>query len=153
MAAARINNGNFHDEAEVGVRSSGRPHREHVPCCIFTKNINPVYNFTFDFDGNAHGVYGKLQVQKITANSNGSIKTEENFDNIILSISDTGGGIDNSIIDKVFEPHFTTKQNGSGVGLYLSRLILEKIGSSIEVKNRGEGVEFIITLKKDIDGK
>jgi signal transduction histidine kinase len=81
------------------------------------------------------------------------IKTEENFDNIILSISDTGGGIDNSIIDKVFEPHFTTKQNGSGIGLYLSRLILEKIGSSIEVKNRGEGVEFIITLKKDIDGK
>jgi len=41
-------------------------------------SMSQTLNFTFDFDGNAHGVYGKLQVQKITANSNGSIKTEEN---------------------------------------------------------------------------
>jgi signal transduction histidine kinase len=64
--------------------------------------------------------------------------------NIILSIKDNAGGIDEMIIDKIFQPNFTTKKQGSGMGLYLAKLILDKIDAKIEIKNHQEGAEFMI---------
>ena len=65
----------------------------------------------------------------------------------VLSINDTAGGIPENILKKVFEPNFTTKEKGSGVGLYLSSKIIDKIGGKIEVKNKDKGACFDIFIK------
>lgn len=67
---------------------------------------------------------------------------------IILHIQDNAGGIPTNIIDKIFEANFTTKSNsqGTGMGLYMSSMIIEKIGGEISVQNQNSGAEFSIKL-------
>lgn len=69
-------------------------------------------------------------------------------DNALVTVSDNGGGIDETIIDKVFDPFFTTKGQGkgSGIGLYLSTIIItEHFGGTLTVANRDGGAQFTIT--------
>lgn len=71
-------------------------------------------------------------------------------DEIAISISDNGGGISDWIIDRIFEPYFTTKEQGkgTGIGLYMSKLIVEdSMNGRITVSNMDDGVEFKIYLK------
>lgn len=71
-------------------------------------------------------------------------------DKVILTITDNAGGIPLEIIDKIFNQHFTTKETGTGVGLYLSTKILDKVGGSIKVENIKDGAVFKIELCKNI---
>lgn len=63
-----------------------------------------------------------------------------------LSVTDNGGGISDSVLPKIFDPYFTTKEKGSGIGLYMSRMIMENMGGSIEAHNTRQGTEFILRL-------
>jgi signal transduction histidine kinase len=64
-----------------------------------------------------------------------------------LVVSDNGSGIPADKLDKIFIPFFTTKKEGSGIGLALSRQIIKMHGGSIEVESRsGEGTSVKITL-------
>ncbi len=66
-----------------------------------------------------------------------------------LSISDTGRGIDPSIIDRIFDPYFTTKEKGKGTGLGLSVVhgIIKRYGGAITVASeRSKGTKFLIYL-------
>ena len=69
--------------------------------------------------------------------------------NVQIKIFNNCGNIPKDIIDRVFEPYFTTKfqDQGTGIGLYMSKIIIENnMNGLIEVKNIDDGVEFIIKL-------
>ena len=77
------------------------------------------------------------------------IEAEQKKDKACLKISDNAGGISQKIIDKIFDPYFTTKvtQEGSGLGLYMSKIIIEEhCEGSLNVKNTKKGTSFSILL-------
>ncbi|MBN2895793.1 MAG: HAMP domain-containing histidine kinase [Campylobacterales bacterium] len=79
-----------------------------------------------------------------------SISTAEYRDFIEITICDNAKGINPDLIDKIFEPYFTTKsdKNGTGLGLYICKMILEKhLNGTIDVYNEN-GACFQIRLKK-----
>lgn len=70
-----------------------------------------------------------------------------------IAIEDTGGGIPSSIIDKIFDPYFTTKfeSQGTGIGLYMAKTIIEKhFLGKLSVYNTGKGACFEIRLNREI---
>lgn len=65
-----------------------------------------------------------------------------------IEISDNGGGIDEKDMKKIFDPYYTTKNKGHGIGLYMTKVIIEdKMGGSISVINKTNGANFIIRLE------
>jgi len=64
-----------------------------------------------------------------------------------LSIADDGAGIEKDVLGKLFQPFFTTKAKGTGLGLWLSQRIIQDHGGSIAVESvKGKGTTFTITL-------
>jgi PAS domain S-box-containing protein len=67
----------------------------------------------------------------------------------VVTIADNAGGIEEKVMDKIFEPYFTTKgpDRGTGVGLFMSKTIIEKnMGGKLTVRNTGNGAEFRIEV-------
>lgn len=65
-----------------------------------------------------------------------------------ISISDNGPGIPESIQTRIFQPNFTTKSNGNGLGLAISKHIVEGSGGRIEFATSPKGTTFFIYLRK-----
>lgn len=68
---------------------------------------------------------------------------------MLITISDNAGGIPENIIDKIFEPYFTTKfaSKGTGLGLYMSKIIIEdSMSGKLSVKNSDSGAIFTIEI-------
>lgn len=68
---------------------------------------------------------------------------------VTISVRDNAGGIKDDIIDKVFDPYFSTKKkkNGSGLGLYMARNIIQRhCHGAISVRNGEEGAEFMLKI-------
>ena len=73
----------------------------------------------------------------------GSVARQE----IVISVSDTGPGIPNELKEKIFYPFFTTKQNGSGVGLAISQKIVASHGGVLEfISDVGKGCSFRVRV-------
>jgi GAF domain-containing protein len=76
-------------------------------------------------------------------------KTIQNVDNYWISIwvRDTGTGISEEDVEKIFQRNFSTKEKGLGLGLWWTRIYIERLGGSLTVDSRpGEGTEFTVTL-------
>lgn len=70
---------------------------------------------------------------------------------VTVRLEDTGGGISSNIFDNMFNPFFTTKATGTGMGLPISRKIIEAHGGTIRVENTiGRGVTIVIHLPLQI---
>lgn len=101
---------------------------EEALLLILTNSIEALTNYA-----------GTRKIRVITRKSDG---------NAIVEIEDTGPGIPREIIDQIFDPFFTTKTNATGLGLFLSRKMIELEGGSLNViSEEGMGAKFIISLK------
>ncbi len=78
-----------------------------------------------------------------------SVSTKKLNDKVEISVKDNGNGIPQKVLNKIFQPFFTTKPTGqgTGLGLSLSYDIIKVHGGEIKVETKeGEGAEFIIQL-------
>ena len=76
-----------------------------------------------------------------------TIGTREKDEFLEVEIADTGGGIPDEAVDKIFDPLFTTKAKGIGLGLAVCKSIIDRHGGYIEVKSKmGKGTTFTIRL-------
>jgi signal transduction histidine kinase len=78
-----------------------------------------------------------------------SVSTKKINDVVEISVRDNGNGIPQKVLDKIFQPFFTTKPTGegTGLGLSLSYDIVKAHGGELKVETKeGEGSEFIILL-------
>jgi signal transduction histidine kinase len=77
------------------------------------------------------------------------IKTHAIDEFYYLEVIDNAGGIPEAIIDKIFELNFTTREKGTGVGLYLATQIAIKHNGVLEVENTENGAKFYFKVKSD----
>ncbi|MBS1190801.1 MAG: histidine kinase,HAMP protein,histidine kinase [Rhodocyclaceae bacterium] len=65
----------------------------------------------------------------------------------LVSIEDNGGGIPAEALPRIFDPYFTTKDKGSGIGLYMTKMIVEKnMDGSVTAANTDRGARFTLAL-------
>ncbi|WP_457639563.1 sensor histidine kinase [Persephonella sp.] len=90
------------------------------------------------------GIKGKIEVE---------LKKEGS--QAVIKIKDNGGGIPEDIKSRIFEPYFTTKEEGkgTGLGLYMAKEIISRMGGELIFRNTQEGAEFIIKLQVEDEGK
>jgi len=123
----------------------------------FYKNDNTTYNTLGFSNALAQAILNIINNAKdalVENNEETNRKVEVSIDksdeDFIISIKDNAGGIPNEIIQKVFDPYFSTKQekNGTGLGLYMTKLIIEdQMSGKIKVTNGVDGAIFEIYLK------
>ncbi|MCX7991198.1 MAG: ATP-binding protein [Proteobacteria bacterium] len=90
-------------------------------------------------------------IESIKNEGNIKIDVSEEKEKIIISFKDDGEGIDENLKEKIFEPYFSSKANGMGLGLaFTKKIIFEHNGNIYLNTNYKEGAEFIITFDKDI---
>ncbi len=132
-----------------------------IKTSIESKNINLVRNYNFN---NTLFTYTSeiQQVILIILKNAEDILMEKNIENklikintfkennfAIIQIEDNGGGITGDIMNKIFDPYFSTKKSkeGTGIGLYMSKIIIdEHCAGNLCVKNNAKGATFEIKL-------
>ena len=76
-----------------------------------------------------------------------AVETRRRGDECLVSVADTGPGLSPDLTDRIFEAFFTTKADGTGMGLTISRSIVEAHGGRLWAEaGRGRGVSFLFTL-------
>jgi two-component system, sporulation sensor kinase E len=89
----------------------------------------------------------KNAMQAMTKGGNLNVQTGETPEDVWVSVTDTGGGIPQEQINRIFEPFYTTKKKGSGLGLMIVQRIVRAHGGRIEVESQvGRGTTFRIWL-------
>jgi len=78
-----------------------------------------------------------------------TLSIEKQAQTALVTVEDNAGGLDPEVMDKIFNPYFTTKEQGKGVGLglYMSKMIIEQhMNGKVYAKNRNGGACFIIEM-------
>jgi len=88
-----------------------------------------------------------------TADSRVVVSAGENLagTEVWLRVQDNGPGMEPAMLDRIFNPFFTSKSSGTGLGLALSKKVIDAHGGSIEATSKlGEGTEFLLTFPKQL---
>lgn len=133
----------------------------------YTKNIIMPFasihkvDVQFHFSNTLNTSYDKNQIQQCLINlyKNGieamkekeggtlTIQISENKQNIIISIRDTGVGMTKEEISRLGKPYYSTKEEGTGLGMLMVYSTVDKLKGDIEVKSeKGRGTTFLITI-------
>jgi two-component system, sporulation sensor kinase E len=89
----------------------------------------------------------KNAMQAMTHGGTLTLQTGQGADGIWVSVTDTGGGIPHDQINRIFEPFYTTKRKGTGLGLMIVQRIVRAHGGRIELESQvGRGTSFRIWL-------
>ncbi|GAB4303648.1 MAG: ATP-binding protein [Desulfuromonadia bacterium] len=88
----------------------------------------------------------KNALQAMPEGGNLTIGLREKRGNVFLTVSDTGCGIPPHLREKIFEPFWTSKTHGTGLGLPVCRAIMERLGGSITLESK-EGLGTTVTLR------
>jgi len=86
-------------------------------------------------------------LEAMTAGKTITIKTYAKGDDVFLEVADQGSGIKPEIMDKIDTPFFTTKENGTGLGLPVCHSIAMRHNATIDVKTSSKGTSFTICFK------
>ncbi len=81
------------------------------------------------------------------------VKVTNDEDTTVISVCDNAGGIPAEVINRIFDPYFTTKEEGkgTGIGLYMSKTIIEEhMNGSLQVANVDKGACFSIVFKSEV---
>jgi two-component system sensor kinase FixL len=134
---------------------------------IHTDAILHNVNVVLQVDPGARRVYGdKVQLQQVLLNlllnafqamklcpmneRQVTVRTGPSKDhNVMIAVRDSGEGLKNDQLDKIFQPFYTTKDNGLGLGLAISRSIVEAHGGRLWAQNnaeRGATISFTVPL-------
>ncbi len=111
----------------------------------FNTHANEIKQVILNLIKNAEDIL----VEKGTKNPYVKLATYTLDDKHILEVSDNGGGIPEEIIDKIFDPYFSTKldKNGTGLGLYMSKIIVEEhCRGELNVTNNEDGALFQVVI-------
>ncbi|MEH7110211.1 sensor histidine kinase [Bacillus sp. JJ1764] len=76
------------------------------------------------------------------------ITIHESNEFVMAEFRDNAGGIKPEVIDKVFDPYFTTKMHGTGLGLYMTKIILESMDGTVAMENIGDGTCLCLSVPK-----
>ena len=89
----------------------------------------------------------KNAIQAMTKGGQLTLRTNRAGDGVVVTVADTGGGIPEEKINRIFEPFYTTKKKGSGLGLMIVQRIVREHGGRIELESRvHQGTTFRIWL-------
>lgn len=125
---------------------------ENIDLCLELGSTNRVMLFKNEFVQVVLNIVNNAKEQFKEKNINDAqilIKSYDRDDVAVMEISDNAGGIDESIIDKIFDPYFSTKfdKNGTGLGLHMSKNIIEQhYRGRLYAQNIENGVKFVIEV-------
>ncbi|MCK6617728.1 MAG: HAMP domain-containing histidine kinase [Cyclobacteriaceae bacterium] len=95
-------------------------------------------------------ILNALQAERPDERVTVSVKLEEHANTYRITVADNGAGVNEAIQDKIFLPHFSTKQSGSGLGLAITRQSIEQMGGKVWFESEvGKGTRFYIDLPKN----
>ena len=92
-----------------------------------------------------------ILVEKKVQNPQVRLDLHRDDENVYVTIHDNAGGVPQSIIEKIFDPYFTTKHEsiGTGIGLFMSKkMITEHFNGILSVYNEEDGATFCISLPR-----
>lgn len=111
-----------------------------------------VYGYPGEFSQAILNLFGNARdalVETKILNPNITVTLHEEANEAVIMITDNGGGVPDAIIPHIFDPYFTTKEQGkgTGIGLYMTKIIImDHMGGHIKAFNTDQGARFVITL-------
>jgi signal transduction histidine kinase len=127
-------------------------HEEGIKINLQAQEIYMVNGFENEFKQVVMNIINNAKdkaIEKKIKNPQINIEIKKNNNNLEIYFKDNAGGIKEQIIDKIFEPYFTTKfkSRGTGLGLYMAKMIIERnMNGNLSAYNQDGGAVFKITM-------
>jgi len=116
---------------------------------IKTEFANALPDAMLDVDQVKQAFFNLIKngLQAMSSGGKLTVKTDDLGDHLVVTITDTGEGIDSQRIKKIFEPFYTTKETGTGLGLLIVERVVREHGGWVDVSSKkGKGTTFRISF-------